>query len=128
VPRRDPNELIPLTPAIFHILLALAGGESHGYGIMQEVVALTDGQTSLGPGTLYRSIQKMLLDGLIEEISGPDTGAEAEGPDRRRVYRLTGFGREVARAEAWRLSVLVAAAVDRRLIPGISPRPEKEAT
>ena len=63
----DPQTLLPLTPAVFHIMLALAGGEGHGYGIMLEVERLTSGRLNLGPGTLYRSIQRMLLDGLIEE-------------------------------------------------------------
>jgi DNA-binding PadR family transcriptional regulator len=113
VSRTDPDELLPLTPAVFHILLALAGGEAHGYGVMGQVAALTGGQTTLGPGTLYRSIQKMLIDGLIEEVGGP----EAEADERRRVYRLTKLGRLVARAEARRLWVLVAAARDRKLLP-----------
>jgi DNA-binding PadR family transcriptional regulator len=113
VPKRDPNALLPLTPAVFQILLALAGEEMHGYGVMQQVKAITRGQTTLGPGTLYRSIQKMRLDGLIEEVQG----AEGEVDERRRVYRLTSFGREVAREEALRLAVLVAAAVRRNLIP-----------
>jgi DNA-binding PadR family transcriptional regulator len=113
VSRREPDDLLPLTPAVFHILLALAGGDAHGYGVMQQVSALTNGQTSLGPGTLYRSIQKMRIDGLIEEVGGP----EAEADERRRVYRLTRFGWQVARAEARRLGNLVAAARDRKLLP-----------
>ena len=112
VSRSDPKDLLPLTPAVFHVLLALAGGDAHGYGVMQQVAALTNGQTTLGPGTLYRSIQKMLIDGLIEEVGGP----QAEVDERRRVYRLTRFGRQVARAEAQRLGTLVAAAIDRKLI------------
>jgi DNA-binding PadR family transcriptional regulator len=115
VPPRDPDDLLPLTPAIFHILLALAGGGCHGYGIMQQVSDLTEGQTHLGPGTLYRSIQKMVLDGLIEEIDVAD--ARPDEPDRRRVYRMTAFGKLVARAEARRLAVLVRAALDRKLLP-----------
>ena len=108
----DPT--LPLTPAVFHILLALAGGECHGYRIMQEVERLTSGQLNLGPGTLYRSIQRMLLDGLIEETKeAADTGTDDE---RRRVYRLTQFGREVARAESRRLEVLVESARRRKLL------------
>jgi DNA-binding PadR family transcriptional regulator len=114
VPPRDPDDLLPLTPAIFHILLALAGGECHGYRIMQEVSELTEGQTHLGPGTLYRSIQRMVLDGLIEEIDVAD--AKTDEPDRRRVYRMTAFGKLVAKAEARRLDILVRAALDRKLI------------
>jgi DNA-binding PadR family transcriptional regulator len=123
VPLRDPDDLLPLTPAIFHILLALASGECHGYGIMQQVSDLTDGQTNLGPGTLYRSIQKMVLDELIEEIDLAD--AKSEEPERRRVYRMTAFGRQVARAEARRLAILVRAALDRKLIPEVPAPREK---
>src|SRR5690349_10237473 len=93
-----PEELLPLTPAVFHILLALANGERHGYGIMQEIAAATDGQMRIGPGTLYRSIKQMLAAGMIEESDErPDPELDDE---RRRYYRLTGFGRRVAQAEA----------------------------
>ncbi len=110
----DPGSLLPLTPAVFHILLALAGGECHGYGIMQEVERLTEGKLHLGPGTLYRSIQRMLVDGLIEETEG---GADSESDDeRRRIYRLTVFGRAVARAESSRLDILVQTARQRKLL------------
>jgi DNA-binding PadR family transcriptional regulator len=108
--------MLPLTAAVFHILLALAGGECHGYGIMQEVERLTKGQLHLGPGTLYRSIQRMLVDGLIEETkTGPDSDSDDE---RRRTYRLTAFGREVARAESLRLEILVETARQRKLLSG----------
>ena len=101
-------ELLPLTPAVFHIMLALADGECHGYGIMLEVDRITQGRLHLGPGTLYRSIQRMLVDGLIverKEAVDPEVDDE-----RRRYYRLTQFGLNVARAEAQRLSALVKAA------------------
>jgi DNA-binding PadR family transcriptional regulator len=111
----DPRRLLPLTPAVFHIMLALAGGECHGYGIMLEVERLTSGQLNLGPGTLYRSIQRMLLDGLIEETK--DDHDSDEDDERRRYYRLTTFGHEVARAEARRLESLVIAARERELLP-----------
>ena len=109
-----------LTPAVFHILLALADGESHGYGIMQDVERFTNGETRLGPGTLYRSIQRMLVDGLIEElaISLHDETDE----DRRRYYRLTPKGLSVATREAERLADLVDAARHRDLL---MPRPGK---
>ena len=89
-PEPDDEPAPLLTPAVFHILLALADGESHGYGIMQDVERFTNGETRLGPGTLYRSIQRMLVDGLIEElaISLHDETDE----DRRRYYRLTPKG------------------------------------
>jgi len=110
----EPGSMLPLTPAVFHILLALAGGECHGYGIMQEVERLTRGQLHLGPGTLYRSIQRMLVDGLIAEMKdAPDSESDDE---RRRNYRLTGFGREVARAESRRLEILVENARQRELL------------
>jgi DNA-binding PadR family transcriptional regulator len=105
---------LPLTPAVFHIMLALAGGECHGYGIMQEVERLTSGQVRVGPGTLYRSIQRMILDRLIEECG--DSHESGSDDERRRYYRLTPLGRDVARAEARRLESLVAAARIRKLL------------
>jgi DNA-binding PadR family transcriptional regulator len=104
----------PLTPAMFHILLALAGGERHGYAIMREVEVLTGGAQRLGPGSLYGSIKRMLADGLIEEWGArPDPAADDE---RRRYYRLTDLGRRAAGTEARRLEVLVVAARGRRLL------------
>jgi DNA-binding PadR family transcriptional regulator len=99
---RDPTELLPLSPQVLHILLALADGESHGYGIMQEVEARTSGEVRLGPGTLYGALRRLREDGLIEERPGPDA--------RRRTYRLTAFGRKVARLEVERLEGLYASA------------------
>ena len=110
----DPEELLPLSPAVFHVLLALADAERHGYGIIKEVEARTDGRVRLGPGTLYGSIKRMLEEGLIEESDErPDASLDDE---RRRYYRLTGFGRRVASAEAERLSGLVDAARAKRLL------------
>jgi DNA-binding PadR family transcriptional regulator len=111
--------LLPLTPAVFHILLALADGERHGYGIMLEVDRITAGQLRLGPGTLYRSIQRMLVDGLIverKEAVDPEVDDE-----RRRYYRLTKLGLEVARAEAQRLEALVKASRQRGLLKTATP-------
>lgn len=111
---RDPEELLPLSPAVFHVLLALADAERHGYGIIKEVEARTDGRVRLGPGTLYGSIKRMLEEGLIEESDErPDSELDDE---RRRYYRLTNFGRRVASAEAERLEGLVASARDKRLL------------
>ena len=108
------ERLLPLTPASFHILLALAGGERHGYGIMQEVEALTQGQMRLGPGTLYRSIKQLLAADMIEESDErPDPALDDE---RRHYYRLTSFGQRVACAEAERLARLVALAHQRHLL------------
>lgn len=109
------DEALPLTPAVFHILLALADGERHGYGIMQEVEAMTGGQVEMGPGTLYGTIKRMLKAGLIEESDErPDPELDDE---RRRYYRLTGFGRRVLAAEVERLSALVGIAQGKR-VPG----------
>ena len=113
---RDPETLLPLTPAVFHILLALTDGERHGYGIMQEVALRTDGKLRMGPGTLYGSIKRMLADGLIEESGQrPDPTLDDE---RRRYYRLTDFGQRVARAEAQRLAQLVRVAQVKQLLHG----------
>ena len=116
---REPRDLLPLTPAVLNILLALADEERHGYGIMQEVEARTEGETRLGPGTLYGSIKRMLADGLIEES---DERPDPEMDDqRRRYYRITDFGRKVAGAEAQRLARLVSAAEAKKIV--FRPRP-----
>jgi DNA-binding PadR family transcriptional regulator len=110
----EPQEFLPLTPAMFHILLALADRDRHGYHIMQEVDERTEGKVKLGPGTLYGSIKRMLNDGLIEEL---DERPEPEMDDeRRRYYRLTDFGYRVASAEAQRLELLVKAARAKKLL------------
>lgn len=104
----DPQAMIPLTPAVFHILLALGKADLYGLLIMQEVEMLTDHQMRLGPGTLYRSLQRMMFDGLIEERDDLTPAVPRE--ERRRVYHLTPFGRQVASLEAQRLARLVEAA------------------
>ena len=110
----DPESFLPLTPAVFHILLALADGERHGYSIMQEVETSTEGKMRLGPGTLYGSIKRLLNDRMIVESDArPDPEMDDE---RRRYYGLTSFGRRVAVAEAKRLAQLVMAARAKRLI------------
>ena len=115
---RSPGDQLPLSPAVFHILLALADEERHGYGIMQEVERRTDGQVQLGPGTLYGAIKRLLKNGLIEEIDErPDPELNDE---RRRYYRLTSFGERVARAEAARIARLLQAAQSKRLMGGAS--------
>ena len=103
-----------LTPAVFHILLALSDGNSHGYGIMQDVESFTRGELRLGPGTLYRSIQRMLVDGLIEELE--IALHDESDDDRRRHYRLTTKGLEIAQREARRLADLVDVARRRNLL------------
>ncbi|HEV7999036.1 MAG TPA: PadR family transcriptional regulator [Planctomycetaceae bacterium] len=105
---------LPLTPAVFHIMLALADGESHGYGLMLEVDQITKGRLRLGPGTLYRSIQRMLVDGLIVERK--DAVDPENDDERRRYYRLTKLGLDVARAESRRLESLVRTARQRGLL------------
>jgi len=111
---RDPRGLLPLTPAVLHILLALADEERHGYGIMKEAEARTGGEVRLGPGTLYGSIKRMLADGLIEESEErPDPELDDQ---RRRYYRITDFGRRVAGAEAERLQALIDAARAKKLL------------
>ena len=113
---RSPEAMLPLTPAVFHILLALADSERHGYGIMQEIAARTNGAMHLGPGTLYGSIKRMLADGLIEASDErPDPALDDE---RRRYYRLTNFGQRVVRAEAQRLEQVVRTAHAKRVLPG----------
>lgn len=114
--QRDPAALLPLTPTVFHILLALADGEKHGYAIMQEVEARTGGAMRLGPGTLYGSIQRMLKDGLIVEVR--ERAGAAHSDERRRYYRLTGFGQRVLQAEAQRLEHLVHMARSKQVLPG----------
>lgn len=108
-----------MTPAMFQIALALAAGSRHGYALMQEVEVLSQGAVRLGPGTLYRSLQRMLVDSLIEQVESDGRGVV----ERRREYQLTIAGRDALRIEAQRLAVLVAVAVERGLIPS-SPHPE----
>src|SRR6185503_11155538 len=116
-PKPNPEDLLPLTPAVFHILLALGDGERHGYAIMQEVAHNTGGHLRMGPGTLYGTIKRMLADRLIEETDErPDPALDDE---RRRYYRLTAFGAKVAFAEARRMSDLVKAARGKRLIAAL---------
>ena len=113
-PAQSVEPATPVTPAIFQIMLALVDGDSHGYGIMQDVERITRGAARLGPGTLYRSIQRMLVEELIEELEIALYNESDD--DRRRYYRLTRKGRAVAKAEAQRLADLVDAARERNLI------------
>lgn len=106
--------LLPLPPATFHILVAVAPGERHGYAIIQEVERATDGELTLSAGTLYRSIARMVEQGLIAEVSRRRT---AEEDERRRYYRITSFGTAVARAEAARLAQLLRLAKASGLTP-----------
>jgi DNA-binding PadR family transcriptional regulator len=114
-PDPTPDDLLPLQPATFHILVALGDADRHGYAIMQEVADRTSGSFRLNPGTLYTTIRRLLDQGLIQEL---DERPDPEDDDeRRRYYRLTAFGRAVARAETARLQHLVALAKRAGLTP-----------
>jgi DNA-binding PadR family transcriptional regulator len=113
------NPLPPLTPAAFQVLLALAAGHAHGYAVMRFVEQLTAGTVRLGPGTLYRTIARLLADGLVEEVDGGDPAAPHDA--RRRYYRLTPLGRRAAQAEAAQLGRLVTAAAAAGLLPTREP-------
>src|SRR5262245_21951877 len=111
-----PESLLPLSTAVFHILVALADRDRHRYAIMQDVAARTDGTVQLSAGTLYSSMRRLLEQGLIEELrESPDRSSTDE---RRRYYRLTRFGRRVATAEVARLNALVKQARATGLVPG----------
>ncbi|GMV22629.1 MAG: PadR family transcriptional regulator [Acidimicrobiia bacterium] len=105
----------PLPAATFHILMALADEDRHGYAVIQEVSARTNGQVVLGAGTLYRSIQRMIEQGLIEEVD--ERPAPEFDDERRRYYRITRYGRQVAEAEAARLTDLVKLARASGFVP-----------
>jgi DNA-binding PadR family transcriptional regulator len=112
----DAEDLLPLPEATFHILMAVAEDDRHGYAIIQEVATRTDGMLKLSPGTLYRSIQRMLEQGLIQETA--ERPAPELDDERRRYYRITSFGRAVAKAEARRLAQLVKLARESGFAPG----------
>jgi len=110
----QPEDLLPLTPAVFHILLALTEGERHGYAIMREVAESTQRQINMGPGTLYGTIKRLLEAGLIEESDRrPDA---KEDDERRRYYCLTGLGQRVVEAEASRYNELAKLVRRKRLL------------
>lgn len=116
-PTDKPEGMLPLSPAVFHILLALADGERHGYSIMQEIAEQTGGNLRVGPTTLYRSIKQMLEGGLITEVAErPDPALDDE---RRRYYRLTTFGQQVVSAEARRLEQALSVARNKALLSGL---------
>jgi len=114
---KPPESNVPLTPAMFHVLLALAGDDLHGYAILKDVELRTNGEVKLSTGTLYGIIKRLLNDGLIAERS--ERPAAIHDDERRRYYRLTAKGREVAGAEAERLERVVALARSRRLLKKI---------
>lgn len=115
VPRRQPGDLLPLTAQMLHVLLALADGDKHGYAIIKEVARRTDGAVTLGAGTLYALVRRALGEGLLVETDErPDPALDDE---RRRYYRLTPFGRQVAIAEVERLESILEQARAKRLLP-----------
>ena len=111
---QDPSDLVPLPVAQLHILLALADGEKHGYAIMSEVESMTDGDVTMGPGTLYGTVKRMLNAGLVEETDErPDPELDDE---RRRYYRVSGFGARVFDAEVARMEQLARTAHAKRTV------------
>src|SRR5579863_3251392 len=113
---KNDQSLAPLTPAVFYILLALAGGDKHGYEIMKQVKHDSQGSVTMGTGTLYGSIKRMLASGLIEEAG--ERPAPALDDERRRYYRLTELGRRAFLAELQRYHQVISLAHQRRLLPG----------
>ena len=108
------DDFLPLSQQVFHILLALAGNDLHGYAIIQEIASQSDGEMALGAGTLYTALKRLLANGLVEELEErPDPALDDQ---RRRYYRLTPLGKAVAKAEAQRLTGLLKVARDRRII------------
>ncbi len=110
-----PHPHIPLKQSIYRILLALGDGEMHGYGIMQSLSEKTKGGETILPGTLYASLARMVDQGLVEERDPPE--GDSSGGPKRRYYRRTDFGREVARAESERLRVLLSIAAEQDILP-----------
>jgi len=110
---------LPLTPAMFNVLLALADGDKHGYAVLKEVAEQTGGEVQLSTGTLYGIIKRLLADGLIVEVRRRP--AIENDDQRRRYYHLTGTGREVALAEAERMEKLVARARSKQLVRALKP-------
>jgi DNA-binding PadR family transcriptional regulator len=119
LPEKPVESFLPLTPAVFHILLTLADGEAHGYAMMQEVARRSGGTVRLGPGTLYGAVSRLLEDGIIEESEErPDPEMD---DTRRRYYRLTKLGSRVLAAETERLAELVKAARSTKAVRKLKP-------
>jgi DNA-binding PadR family transcriptional regulator len=118
-PERDPADLLPLAPREFLVLLALAAGRSHGYGLIQESERLSDGRVAMDPANLYRTLKRLVREGLVEDAGkSPSTDA---GGERRRYYEITVLGHRVVAAEAERVGRLAEVARERALIAG-APR------
>jgi DNA-binding PadR family transcriptional regulator len=118
--KEDLSPFLPLSPAILHILLALAGEDRHGYGIMLEVARQSEGRYKLGPGTLYDNLQRLVNQGMVEEVPHPPAAQTERDDPRRRYYRLTKFGRDLLTADINRLEGVVREAKARLRAP--SPR------
>ena len=117
--RRLPEECLPLTPAMFEVLIALADGEKHGYAVLKEVARRTDGHVKLSPGTLYAILRRFVAEGVVvESVARPDPALDDE---RRRYYAMTDFGRAVAHAEARRMETALGMARAKSLIPRSRP-------
>jgi len=114
----DLQYLLPLTPAVFFILFALADGEKHGYAIMQTVSQISENQFRMGPGTLYTTIQRLLDLGLIKETES--AGGQSDHENRRRYYKLTRVGKSVLAADLSRMECVVRLARDKKLVPKTS--------
>jgi DNA-binding PadR family transcriptional regulator len=117
-PEDDPTAYLPISPAVFHVMVSLADGERHGYAIIKDVAGRTNGAEQLGAGTLYAILKRLLDDRLIVEV--PGTPAETDD-QRRRYYKLTPFGRRVARAEVARLERASALARSTKLFGRTRP-------
>jgi len=115
---RDPHSPLPLTYVTYHVLLALADEDRHGYGIIKEVAARTDGRIELETGTLYAALKRYRDEQLIEVA--PKSTRPPDEDSRRRAYRLTPFGRDVLRAESERLAELLGVAVEKKVLPAMS--------
>ena len=111
---RDPSALIPLKQSTYQVLLALADGERHGYAVMQALSEMTAGREAILPGTLYAALARMVDEGLVEVRESADD--EASGGPKRRYYKRTSFGREVARLESERLRTLLDIAQTQRIL------------
>ncbi|HXW04160.1 MAG TPA: PadR family transcriptional regulator [Vicinamibacterales bacterium] len=114
---RDPASLLPLTPGMFQVLIALADGEKHGYAILKEVARRTGGEVTLSPATLYTIIRRFVQEGVIGETA--ERPNPALDDERRRYYRLTPYGRKVAHAEASRMAAALGMARAKKLIPKV---------
>lgn len=123
MPEPDPVERLPLSPPVFQVLLSLCEKPMHGYAILQDIQSRTRTTVELGAGTLYAAIKRMAAADMVEQCDAPED--EIVTDSRRRYYRITDHGRDLARAEARRIQSLAALASDRDLLPDAIPRPSR---